>query len=551
MKFWHLIALLALALFFSGRPKRVSAAPPGATFTATSVADNPDVAPGNGICADGHGACTLRAAIMEANTLAGADTILLLDDTYLLTRSGANEDNAGTGDLDIAGALAISGTGPATTIIDASGLDDRVFQILPGANVNISGVTIQHGDVSADVNAAGGGILNNGTLEISDCAIEGSRAGSDGGGVFNPAQLSMTDCVVRNNTSQYGGGIFNSGKYENVGLLIVTDSTISNNSASWDGGGIYNHVGNTTIDAGVITTNTASHLGGGIESDLNLTVTNSTVAGNRSAFAGGGIDLNGGSLNLWQSTVRANTSNNQAAGVYVYVASANIGNSTFDHNHAGTEGGGMLSSYSSVTLTNSTVSDNYADTGGGGIEVTGVGSKLDAFNATIAGNIADWDDNDSSTGGGILQTDGGVVNLWNTILAANYHAQSMFAVGDDCDGTIALLYYSLLGTTTNCAVSTNTASITNQSPGLLSLADNGGPTWTRALASNSLAIDHAAPGGCEDSRYQLIKFDQRGDFRTIDGDDNGSARCDMGAYEYGSSAPFVFLPIVVRNYGFQ
>ncbi len=45
------------------------------TFTVTSTADNVDVTPGDGICADALGACTLRAAIEEANALAGQDVI--------------------------------------------------------------------------------------------------------------------------------------------------------------------------------------------------------------------------------------------------------------------------------------------------------------------------------------------------------------------------------------------------------------------------------------------------------------------------------------------
>jgi CSLREA domain-containing protein len=46
-----------------------------ATLTVNSTADTTDVAPGDGVCADGLGNCTLRAAIQEANALAGLDTI--------------------------------------------------------------------------------------------------------------------------------------------------------------------------------------------------------------------------------------------------------------------------------------------------------------------------------------------------------------------------------------------------------------------------------------------------------------------------------------------
>ena len=46
-----------------------------AAFVVNSRADTSDANPGDGVCADGAGACTLRAAIEEANARAGADTI--------------------------------------------------------------------------------------------------------------------------------------------------------------------------------------------------------------------------------------------------------------------------------------------------------------------------------------------------------------------------------------------------------------------------------------------------------------------------------------------
>lgn len=45
------------------------------TFTVNSTTDTSDAIPGNGVCNDGSGNCTLRAAIEEANASAGADMI--------------------------------------------------------------------------------------------------------------------------------------------------------------------------------------------------------------------------------------------------------------------------------------------------------------------------------------------------------------------------------------------------------------------------------------------------------------------------------------------
>lgn len=47
----------------------------GHTFTVTSTADTADATPGNGVCADSQGRCTLRAAMTEADWLNGNDRI--------------------------------------------------------------------------------------------------------------------------------------------------------------------------------------------------------------------------------------------------------------------------------------------------------------------------------------------------------------------------------------------------------------------------------------------------------------------------------------------
>jgi CSLREA domain-containing protein len=56
-----------------------------AAFAVNSTADAPDANPGDGVCATASGACTLRAAIQEANALNGADVISVPAGTYTLT----------------------------------------------------------------------------------------------------------------------------------------------------------------------------------------------------------------------------------------------------------------------------------------------------------------------------------------------------------------------------------------------------------------------------------------------------------------------------------
>ena len=105
-----------------------------ATFDVNLTVDEPDFNPGDGVCrASITMGCSLRAAIEEANALEGDDVINLPGGTFTLTITGAGEDNAATGDLDVRENLSIYGQGMSATRIDAAGID-RVFDLRFGAS---------------------------------------------------------------------------------------------------------------------------------------------------------------------------------------------------------------------------------------------------------------------------------------------------------------------------------------------------------------------------------------------------------------------------------
>src|SRR4051812_12649506 len=84
------------------------------TFTVNSTVDEPDATSGDGVCASApSGACTLRAAIMEANFLGGSHAITLPAGNYVLTRAPSGTNDASTGDLNVGASLAITGAGAA------------------------------------------------------------------------------------------------------------------------------------------------------------------------------------------------------------------------------------------------------------------------------------------------------------------------------------------------------------------------------------------------------------------------------------------------------
>ncbi len=229
--------------------------------------------------ADDSGPGSLRFAMGTAFDQAGADSISFDPDFFSTPRRIRL-----TSPLpDINGDLSILGPGASLLSVDGANLD-RVFKVGSGVIADLRGLTITGGNAGS---AAGGGILNGGTLTITRCHITG-------------------------NTAAFGGGISN----ELGALLNVDKSTISNNTAT----------GNST--------------GGGIASSSEVMITNSTISGNRATGSGGD---NGGGLRLGSATIENSTITNnfavgpsRAGGLRISVGTVTLRNSIIAANTAST-----------------------------------------------------------------------------------------------------------------------------------------------------------------------------------------------------------------------
>lgn len=232
------------------------------------------------------GLFSLREAIMLANSVADDLTIVLEGGVYTLSIVGAEEDGAATGDLDLlpGGTLNIVGVGSNQTIIDASQLGDRVFDVFSDAVVTLEGLTIT-GGLSADY---GGAVRNAGTLGLVETRINGNQAFS-GAAVYNMGDLTvLNSSIADNHATNWGGGIKN---IESATLRVVA-STLAGNHGKI-GGAIFN-AGQAEAINTTISQNVAYHSGGGFYNTGDISVRHSSIVSNIADVDSGNIGVGGG-----------------------------------------------------------------------------------------------------------------------------------------------------------------------------------------------------------------------------------------------------------------
>jgi hypothetical protein len=204
----------------------------------------------------------------------------------------------------------------------------------------------------------GGAIGNYGTLSVTSSKFTTNTASLNGGAIDMGGSVIVTNSTFTSNTGFRGGAINTYG-----GTLTVTGSNFISNIANLYGGGLSNDASITTVNGSTFSDNSSASVGGGLETSStgSLTITNSTVSANHATTDGGGLYWNPGAgtdpVTILNSTIANNVAVAQGGNVYVggvgiYNASINLKNTIIASGLPNNCSGTILSSGNNLENTN-------------------------------------------------------------------------------------------------------------------------------------------------------------------------------------------------------
>lgn len=479
------------------------------------------------------GACTLRAAIQEANAAGGPHTVTIPAGTLSLTRSGV-DDLAATGDLDILSEVAINGAG---TNIQAA---FRIFDVRQGGRLSISNLNLA-GFKEPDAGIDQGGTANlridsaDGLASASASNVEFRVVSNDP--ILNPAEFSI---FVGNGSlnldainlvhSAANFGIGSGFRPEDSAAISISNSTFSV---------VQNQVGAIIRHFGTGKATEISILGSSFDGQSD------SASSAITAVFGLGLPPSSGSLSIRDSSfMHFRSAANTPTAVQTNctnqgTCSAEILRSLFADNDRDLSVFGSEGTYN-VRVEQSLFRDSDE---GIAMEAFSVFYRANLFltNSTLSGHA----------GTALVLGDRSLGYLRNvTITGANIALQNQLAydafvdnsvlansITSDCVGDFRGSY-NLVENSSCVQVGGDPATISyGVDPLLGPLQDNGGAQHTHALLAGSPAIDAGNPALPSVAFGLCALADANGVSRPVDGDSNGSFICDLGAVEAPGDNP--------------
>ncbi len=275
----------------------------GNVFFVNSIEDNDDSDLNDGVCDDGNGYCTLRAAINQSKQMDNVDTIALPANNYQISSELSIDNN-----------LTLVGQQKGLTTIDA-GANSRIFSIGNDNKVSIYDLTIINGN--ADMYEGGGiDIGENAVVDIVGVAIRDCN-GTSGGAIRaqKGSNLTITDTLFSGNIATgkamntgNGGAIEAQGDNLSIAKSLFVANEATSSSSDTYGGAIYLNAGTAVLENSTVDSNKAKYGGGiAVNSNTSLYIYNSTITQNDDS--GLYIDSSGTTVSLYNNLIV-----NQSAG---------------------------------------------------------------------------------------------------------------------------------------------------------------------------------------------------------------------------------------------
>jgi hypothetical protein len=449
------------------------------------------------------GNCSLREAVLAANTRSGFDSIVLRPGkVYRLAIVGLNEELAATGDLDVTDPLAVS---------------TPKFRRTPRGRRRARPATIDGGGIDRILDLSDPLTLRRLVLRNGHAQAPEQDGGAIAAEDTDTVALKAFDVrFLDNHADRYGGAAI---LYDGPNFLFVR-VVFNGNVADDDSGAVDIAPAGTPDDhratfrrVRVLNNDSGSEGGFGYMDNMTVRVIRSRIAFNTATDDGGGIYNTGARLRVVRSTIAANRTDADGGGIHTDDESTAVLNSTISGNHAAGEGGG-IGNEDVTTVVNSTVANNSADGNGGGVAGFGPGTGSTSLNAvTVARNRANADGSGANDGGGIYQAGASSFAVRNSLIALN----TVGAGGGDpsCSGTFTSSFNLFTSNDAGCIRAPGTGDLIRANPRIGPLSKNGGPTKTIPLRAGSPAINKAG--------VTAPNRDQRGRRK--------SGRRDIGAFE--------------------
>jgi predicted outer membrane repeat protein len=365
-------------------------------------------------------------------------------------------------------------------------------------------VLIAPGTYFENINFAGKAITVTSEQGPAATIIDGGSLGP----VATFATSENTQSVLSGVTLQHGQGTFAAG-YGGGGIHIanasptISGNVITNNTAGSFGGGIYVQSGSPVIKKNTIANNGqipgwSGGIGGGIYISGTGTaqVTGNTISNNQQAQgSGGAIGINAASPIIQNNTISGNSAYSQGGAMYIInTSSPLVVQNLIIGNSAGTGGGvyWTIPSGSAPFLLSNTLSNNSATTQGSAVYVSGYVSLSELIDNIIA----------SAAGTSTLYCDPSYSATPPIVKANDIFASTGAAYAGSCS--------ALGGANGNLSLDPKFRNPASADYHLL---------------TGSPAID----AGISDPALLSTDFDANP--RVLDGDGNGTAVVDIGAYE--------------------